>query len=85
MYTLNNVTFAIQGCVLQVGDEIRKLNGFTVSQAIHEEVLNLIRSRSELDLKIRSEYIIKFIILQRFVVSHLHIDQQTRYMDRMLD
>ena len=42
--------------ILQVGDEIVRLNGFTISQGIHEEVVNLIQSREELILKVRREY-----------------------------
>ncbi|XP_074660012.1 harmonin-like isoform X5 [Tubulanus polymorphus] len=38
---------------LRVGDQIVRVNGFTIDQAIHEEVLNLIKSRSEIILKVR--------------------------------
>lgn len=39
---------------LKVGDEIVRVNGFTISQAIHEEVLNLIKGRDEIELKVTS-------------------------------
>lgn len=38
---------------LRSGDEIIRVNGFTISEAIHEEVLSLIKARSEIVLKIR--------------------------------
>ncbi|KAK2164022.1 hypothetical protein LSH36_70g05049 [Paralvinella palmiformis] len=38
---------------LRAGDEIMRLNGFTISQAIHQEVLNLIKAHKELVLKVR--------------------------------
>ena len=38
---------------LRVGDQLVRINGFTVDQALHEEVLGLVRSRPELVLKVR--------------------------------
>ncbi|ESO97282.1 hypothetical protein LOTGIDRAFT_159301 [Lottia gigantea] len=37
---------------LKVGDEIVRVNGFTISEAIHEDVLNLIKSRDIIMLKV---------------------------------
>ncbi|XP_059164016.1 harmonin-like, partial [Physella acuta] len=37
---------------LRVGDEIVKVNGFNISEAIHEDVLNLIKSKDEIVLKV---------------------------------
>ncbi|XP_045176075.2 harmonin-like isoform X2 [Mercenaria mercenaria] len=37
---------------LKMGDEIVRVNGFTIIQAIHEEVLNLIKGRDEIELKV---------------------------------
>ncbi|XP_021341126.1 harmonin-like isoform X3 [Mizuhopecten yessoensis] len=37
---------------LRVGDEIVRVNGYTISQAIHEEVLNLIKGRDAVELKV---------------------------------
>ncbi|XP_060568957.1 harmonin-like isoform X4 [Ruditapes philippinarum] len=37
---------------LKMGDEIVRVNGFTIGQAIHEEVLNLIKGRDEIELKV---------------------------------
>ncbi|XP_050408731.1 harmonin isoform X1 [Patella vulgata] len=37
---------------LKIGDEIVRVNGFTISEAIHEDVLNLIKSREEIVLKV---------------------------------
>ena len=36
----------------QVGDEIVRVNGFTIAEAIHDDVLNLIKSRDEIVLKV---------------------------------
>ncbi|XP_060072464.1 membrane-associated guanylate kinase, WW and PDZ domain-containing protein 1-like [Ylistrum balloti] len=37
---------------LRVGDEIVRVNGYTISQAIHEEVLNLIKGHDAVELKV---------------------------------
>ncbi|CAL1527656.1 unnamed protein product, partial [Lymnaea stagnalis] len=37
---------------LKVGDEVVRVNGFNISEAIHEDVLNLIKSRDEIVLKV---------------------------------
>lgn len=37
---------------LKMGDEIIRVNGFTIAEAIHEEVLNLIKGRDEIELKV---------------------------------
>ena len=37
---------------LRVGDEIVRVNGFTIAEAIHDDVLNLIKSRDEIVLKV---------------------------------
>ncbi|XP_041367645.1 harmonin-like [Gigantopelta aegis] len=37
---------------LKVGDEIVRVNGFTIAEAIHDDVLNLIKSREEIVLKV---------------------------------
>lgn len=39
-----------------MGDEIVRVNGFTIAEAIHEEVLNLIKGRDEIELKVTSMY-----------------------------
>lgn len=38
-----------------MGDEIVKVNGFNISEAIHEDVLNLIKSKDEIVLKVTSK------------------------------
>jgi hypothetical protein len=40
---------------LQIGDQIVRINGFSVEDAIHQEVLHLIQSYNHLNLKVRSE------------------------------
>ncbi|XP_052243524.1 harmonin-like isoform X2 [Dreissena polymorpha] len=37
---------------LKLGDEIVRVNGFTIAEAIHDEVLNLIKGRTEIELKV---------------------------------
>ncbi|XP_071100258.1 harmonin-like isoform X1 [Haliotis cracherodii] len=37
---------------LKVGDEIVRVNGYTIAEAIHEDVLNLIKSHEEIVLKV---------------------------------
>lgn len=37
---------------LRVGDEIVRVNGFTIAEAIHEEVLNLIKNFDHIELKV---------------------------------
>ncbi|XP_046573811.1 LOW QUALITY PROTEIN: harmonin-like [Haliotis rubra] len=37
---------------LKAGDEIVRVNGYTIAEAIHEDVLNLIKSREEIVLKV---------------------------------
>uniref|UniRef100_A0A0B7BBV1 PDZ domain-containing protein n=1 Tax=Arion vulgaris TaxID=1028688 RepID=A0A0B7BBV1_9EUPU len=37
---------------LRVGDEVVRVNGFTISEAIHEDVLNLIKSKDDIVLKV---------------------------------
>jgi len=39
----------------QMGDQIVRVNGFTIVEAIHEEVLNLIKGRDEIELKVASK------------------------------
>ncbi|ELU05744.1 hypothetical protein CAPTEDRAFT_223554 [Capitella teleta] len=39
---------------LAVGDELVRVNGFTIQQAVHQEVLNLIKTQTELLLKVRN-------------------------------
>ncbi|KAL3842293.1 hypothetical protein ACJMK2_020323 [Sinanodonta woodiana] len=39
---------------LKVGDEIKRINGFTIAEAIHEEVLNLIKGKDVLELKVNN-------------------------------
>ncbi|XP_033910121.1 harmonin-like isoform X2 [Acipenser ruthenus] len=38
---------------LQVGDEIIRINGYSISSCIHEEVINLIRTKKTVSLKVR--------------------------------
>lgn len=41
--------------IYQVGDEIVRVNGFTIAEAIHEEVLNLIKTYNQIELKVTSK------------------------------
>jgi len=40
-------------CLLQVGDEIVRINGYSISSCIHEEVINLIKTKKTVSLKVR--------------------------------
>lgn len=54
---------------LQVGDQIVRINGFSVEFAIHREVLQLIQSSTHLYLRVRSEWI--FLFSELFLLSSL--------------
>lgn len=47
----------------KVGDEIVRVNGYTIAEAVHEEVLNLIKGRDEIELKVTSRCTVHFYIL----------------------
>ncbi|CAE1166217.1 USH1C [Acanthosepion pharaonis] len=51
---------------LRKGDEIIRVNGFTISEAIHEEVLSLIKARNEIVLKIRRIVFLSLILSPSF-------------------
>ena len=40
---------------LKVGDEIVRINGYSISSCIHEEVINLIKTKKTVSLKVRRE------------------------------
>ena len=40
---------------LQAGDEILSINGLYLAESTHEEVVNVLRSRKNMLLKLRSE------------------------------
>ncbi len=46
----------------QVGDEIVRINGYSISSCIHEEVINLIKTKKIVSLKVRRK-IFKFYIV----------------------
>lgn len=39
----------------QVGDEIVRINGYSISSCIHEEVISLIKIKKTVSLKVRRE------------------------------
>lgn len=39
----------------QVGDEIVRINGYSISSCTHEEVINLIRTKKTVSIKVRRE------------------------------
>ncbi len=49
-------------CFPQVGDEIVRINGYSISSCIHEEVINLIKTKKIVSLKVRRK-IFKFYIV----------------------
>ncbi|BFZ04125.1 hypothetical protein BsWGS_07164 [Bradybaena similaris] len=63
---------------LRVGDEIVRVNGFTIAEAIHDDVLNLVRSRDEIVLKVT--------YIGMLPVKHETTDPVTwRYVDSLND
>lgn len=47
----------IETIYFQVGDQIVRINGYSVEHAIHQEVLKLIQDSNHLNLKVRSKFI----------------------------
>lgn len=47
----------------KVGDEIVRVDGYTIAEAVHEEVLNLIKGRDEIELKVTSRCAVHLYIL----------------------
>lgn len=41
--------------VAKVGDEIVRINGYSISSCTHEEVINLIRTKKTVSIKVRRE------------------------------
>lgn len=39
----------------QVGDEIVRINGYSISSCIHEEIISLIKTKKTVSLKVRRE------------------------------
>lgn len=39
----------------KVGDEIVRINGYSISSCTHEEVINLIRTKKTVSIKVRRE------------------------------
>uniref|UniRef100_A0A7N5ZZD3 Harmonin n=1 Tax=Anabas testudineus TaxID=64144 RepID=A0A7N5ZZD3_ANATE len=48
---------------LQVGDEIVRINGYSISSCIHEEVISLIKTKKIVSLKVRLCSLFLFLIL----------------------
>uniref|UniRef100_A0A8C4DGL7 Harmonin n=2 Tax=Dicentrarchus labrax TaxID=13489 RepID=A0A8C4DGL7_DICLA len=46
---------------LQVGDEIVRINGYSISSCIHEEVISLIKTKKIVSLKVRRRYTFFFM------------------------
>uniref|UniRef100_A0A8C7MF09 Usher syndrome 1C n=1 Tax=Oncorhynchus kisutch TaxID=8019 RepID=A0A8C7MF09_ONCKI len=42
---------------LQMGDEIVRINGYSISSCIHEEVINLIKTKKTVSLKVRRKFL----------------------------
>uniref|UniRef100_I3LZH1 USH1 protein network component harmonin n=1 Tax=Ictidomys tridecemlineatus TaxID=43179 RepID=I3LZH1_ICTTR len=45
---------------LQVGDEIVRINGYSISSCTHEEVINLIRTKKTVSIKVRQLFVLFF-------------------------
>lgn len=40
----------------QIGDEIVRINGYSIASCIHEEVISLIRTKKTVSLKVRRKF-----------------------------
>ncbi|KAI4537676.1 hypothetical protein MG293_012539 [Ovis ammon polii] len=54
---------------LQVGDEVVRINGYSISSCTHEEVINLIRTKKTVSIKVRH---IGLIPVKRTPLLHSH-------------
>ncbi|CAH1785818.1 unnamed protein product [Owenia fusiformis] len=66
----------IQG--LRVGDQILRLNGFTIDQAIHEEILAYIKTSRELILKVRNVGMVPIKSVQDDKLKWQYITQENK-------
>ena len=47
----------------QIGDQVIRINGLPVEEALHKEMLNMIRSKTQVTLKVRSKSCVSFVSL----------------------
>lgn len=45
----------VSSLCVKVGDEIVRINGYSISSCTHEEVINLIRTKKTVSIKVRRE------------------------------
>lgn len=65
-FEIENVIFNIHFCVdLQVGDEIVRINGYSISSCIHEEVISLIKTKKTVSLKVRRTSVFFFQLISK--------------------
>jgi len=50
-------------CHFQIGDQILRVNGYPVEDAVHQEVALLAKNQQVLVLKIRSNYLVSILII----------------------
>ncbi|XP_069133162.1 LOW QUALITY PROTEIN: harmonin-like [Argopecten irradians] len=63
---------------LRVGDEIVRVNGYTISQAIHEEVLNLIKGRDAVELKVTNIGMLPVKEKQGDALTWIYVEKRDR-------
>uniref|UniRef100_A0A672QLP8 Harmonin-like n=1 Tax=Sinocyclocheilus grahami TaxID=75366 RepID=A0A672QLP8_SINGR len=67
---------------LQVGDEIVRINGYSISSCVHEEVINLIKTKKTVSLKVRRKVLYEQyhprtrVILRLYNSSTEHVSDQ---------
>lgn len=57
------LTISLSACRFQVGDQILRVNGYPVEDAVHQEVALLAKNQQVLVLKIRSNYLASILII----------------------
>uniref|UniRef100_A0A7M4DWA7 USH1 protein network component harmonin n=1 Tax=Crocodylus porosus TaxID=8502 RepID=A0A7M4DWA7_CROPO len=68
---------------LQVGDEIVRINGYSISSCTHEEVINLIRTKKIVSIKVRHVFPIKY---KYFIFTSSSADEPLKwqYVDQFV-
>jgi len=61
--TLTRLTISLSTYRFQVGDQILRVNGYPVEDAVHQEVALLAKNQQVLVLKIRSNYLVSILII----------------------
>lgn len=69
----------------QVGDQILRVNGYPVEDAVHQEVALLAKNQQVLVLKIRSNYLVSILIIYVVKYNIALTDVNLFYVEIALD